>query len=120
MGNRILNVAIDIARNLTHKKYRIAAIITDRRNKILSIGWNSYSKSHPEQLRWAKKNNNHHKIWLHAEISALVRCKDGIPYHIYIARVYRNGQPAMASPCLLCADAIKHAGIKKVIYTQSP
>lgn len=118
--NKILNIAADIAKNLVDQKYKIAAIITDKRNKILSIGWNSYSKSHPLQFRWAKKNHNNHRIFLHAEISAIVRCKEGVPYHIYIARVNRKGGVRLAKPCPICEMAIQDVGIKKVIYTQSP
>ncbi len=118
--NKILNIAVDVAKNLVDQKYKIAAIITNKRNKVLSIGWNSYSKSHPKQLRWAKKNHNSHRIFLHAEISAIIRCKDGIPYHIYVARVNRKGEARLAKPCKICKMAIMDVGIKKVVYTQSP
>lgn len=117
--NKILNIAADIAKNLVDQKYKIAAIITDKRNKILSIGWNSYSKSHPKQLRWAKKSHNSNRIFLHAEMSAMIRCKEGIPYHIYVARVNRKGKTRLAKPCDMCSRAIRDVGIKKIVYTTS-
>ena len=117
--NKILDIAVDIARNLIDQRYRMAAVITNKRNKILSIGWNSYSKSHPTQFLWAK-NVNPEKIWLHAEMSAIIRCKEGMPYAIYVARVNRKGEARLAKPCEICEMAIMDVGIKKVVYTQSP
>lgn len=116
--NKILNIAIDIASNLKHSKYRIASIITDKRNKILSIGWNDYHKTHPMQWICAQKSKNKARIYFHAEIMALVRCREENPYAIYIARVDKKNCPAIAKPCDICATAIKTAGIKKVIFTQ--
>ena len=117
--NKILNVAIDIAKNLPCQRYQIAAIITDKRNKVLSIGWNSYRKSHPTQLFWAQKSRNKSKIYFHAEIMALVKCKEGIPNAIYIARVGKRGESRIAKPCDICRNALRSAGIRKVIYTTS-
>lgn len=40
------------------------------------------------------------------------------PDTIYVARVLRiDGSIAIAKPCARCFTAIKHAGIKKIIYT---
>ena len=55
---------------------RVAAIITDKRGNILSEGINSYEKTHPLQAQLASKFKKHsHRVFLHAEISALIRDK---------------------------------------------
>jgi len=114
----MLNMAIEIARNIPYHKYRIACIVTNKRGRILSVGKNSYTKTHPRQAYYAQKSENKHKIYLHAEIDALCRC-DGKPYAIYVARVNRKGMPGLAKPCDICRMAIRDMGIKKVVYTTS-
>lgn len=36
---------------------------------------------------------------------------------LYVARSYRNGEPAMSAPCTKCQELIRAAKIRKVIYT---
>ena len=90
MNKQILNKGIQLAKNLNPDKYRLVALITDKRGNIISTGHNSYEKSHPKQAHYAKKVGNIHKIFLHAEIAALLGCKK-IPYAIYIIRINKQG-----------------------------
>ena len=63
----MLNKAINIAKQLKNKKQNICAIITDRRGNILSIGTNSYTKSHPLQAYYCElATKENHKIFVHA------------------------------------------------------
>ena len=113
----MIDFAIELAQNISHKGYRLACIITDKRGRILSTGFNSYSKTHPKQAYFAKKYGRHARIFLHAEMSALIRVKHGIPHHIYIARVDKKGNPRLAKPCPICYSAIRDSEIKKITYT---
>jgi len=100
------------------QQQRVAAIITDNKGNILSTGLNSYDKTHPLQAKYANKTNNECNVFLHAEIAALVKNHSGqTPSKIYVARIYKNGDYALAKPCPICSMAIKEAGIKEVIYT---
>lgn len=90
-------------------KYDFTAIIYDKKGNILSIGKNSYVKTHPLQARTAKKVGEPEKIFLHAEISAIVKCRNIDKAHkIVVFRFDKKGKPAMAKPCKVCADAIKN------------
>ena len=51
----MLDKAIKLALNKKSDKYSLCAIITDKKGSILSIGWNSYKKSHPKQAYYAEK-----------------------------------------------------------------
>ena len=103
-----------------NKKFFILAKITDKRGHVLSIGWNSYVKTHPMQARMAKRSRSPLKEFLHAEMMAIIRL---LPQHrskAYSITVYRfdaNGRPALAKPCPICMSAIRAAGIKRVYYT---
>lgn len=115
----MLNKAIKFASQIKSDKYRLCAIITDKKGNILSIGHNSYSKTHPRQFYFAKKVGTAHRIFLHAEIDALLKIPYGsIPNSIYIARVGKNKQPLLAKPCSICQMAIQDARIKNIYYTK--
>ncbi len=114
----MLNLAIEIAQNIPYHRHRIACIVTNKRGRILAVGKNSYTKTHPRQAYYAAKSGNRTRIFLHAEIDALCRC-EGTPYAIYVARVNRKGEARLAKPCSICEMAIKDVGIRKVVYTTS-
>jgi tRNA(Arg) A34 adenosine deaminase TadA len=98
--------------------FQVAAFITDKRGNIISKGLNSYSKTHPMQAELAEKTGNPDRIYLHAEIAALVKARKQ-PYAIYIARKYKNEEFALAKPCPICSLALQEAGVKKIVYTSS-
>jgi deoxycytidylate deaminase len=100
------------------QKQNITAILYDKRGKILSIGKNSYIKTHPLQAKSAQAVGEGYKIFLHAEIDALVKAKTWDKAHkLVITRFTKDGEPAMAKPCKVCQHAINLAGIKLVEHT---
>lgn len=100
------------------KKQEVIAIIRDKRKRILSVGKNSYEKSHPWMAMLAAKFNVPFKIYLHAEVDAILKCPDLSRAHsIEVIRFDKNGQPANAKPCEICQEAIRMSGIKKVTHT---
>jgi len=114
----MLNRCIKKAYQLENKKQRVFAIITDSHNRILASGSNSYSKSNPLQAYYAELvTKERHKIYVHAELQALVRLKGRKADKIFVARVSKNGTPLPSSPCPICKLALHDAGIKKIITT---
>jgi len=113
----MLNRCIKLASKLENKKQRIYAIITDNHNRILASGTNSYTKSHCLQAYYCELANQPHKIYIHAELQALVRLKGRKATKIYVARVSKAGLPLPALPCPICKMAILDAGIHEVITT---
>lgn len=102
----------------SNKKHSITAIIYDKRGRVLSIGKNTYVKTHPLQKRLANKVGLPHKEFLHAEISAIVKCRDlSKAYKITVLRFNKDGSAALAKPCPICEQAIEAAGIKHVSHT---
>lgn len=96
----------------------ITALIYDKRGRVISVGQNSYVKTHPYQARLAQQMGEGYKIFLHAEIHAITRCRDIDRAHkISIFRYDKQGQPALAKPCDICASAIRQAGIRYVEHT---
>ena len=97
-------------------KHIIKATVYDRNNNVISIGFNSYSKTHPLQYHYAAKAKQPEKIYLHAEIAALIKAKKK-GYRITIERYNKQGKPMLAAPCPICLLAIKEAGIEIVQHT---
>lgn len=100
------------------KKFQVTAIIYDKRGKVLSVGNNSYIKTHPLQAEHARRAGEPYKIYLHAEVHAITRCHDIAKAHrIAIFRYLEDGSPADARPCKVCCSALKAANIKIIEHT---
>ena len=99
--------------------YKLSAALYDKRGRILAVGTNSYSKSHPLQGKFAVEAGKPDAIFLHAEIDALRRCKDWSSIRkIVIERYDINGNPKLAKPCKVCQHAIESIGIPEIEYTE--
>ncbi len=98
------------------RRQSVTAIVYDRRGRVLSVGHNSYKKTHPEMARWARLAGEPYRIYLHAETAALAKCR-GVPYRIRIQRFDYLGRPVLAKPCRVCSLAIRESGIKVVEFT---
>lgn len=99
------------------KRFKIEAKAYDKRGQLLASGKNSYTKSHPLMQFFAHKVGLHEKIYLHAEVQALLRCGDKQPHKLVVERYKEDGSPAMVKPCPVCQEAIKAFGVKIVQYT---
>ena len=100
------------------KKFSVTAIVYDKRGRVLSVGSNSYVKTHPLQADHARRAGEPSKIFLHAEVHAITRCRDITKaYRMAIFMYLEDGSPASARPCCICQSAIKEAGIKFVEHT---
>lgn len=100
------------------RKHSLTAIIYDKRGRVLSVGQNSYTKTHTLQAKYANKCGKPDAIFLHAEIHAMIKCQDLSRAHrIFVSRYDMGGRPRMAKPCPICESAIEAAGIKIIEWT---
>lgn len=103
---------------MTTKRFSITAVIYDKRGNVLSIGKNSYVKTHPLQAVYARRAGEPHKIYLHAELHAITRCANVERAHkMVVFRYTEDGSPARAKPCKICQQAIDKTNIKIVEHT---
>lgn len=90
---------------------------TTKRNRIAAIGRNSYTKTHPEQARYARLAGSPKKEFLHAEVAALLRSPNDVDT-LFVMRFNKQGDPVCAKPCPLCNIAIRLFNPKlRVIHT---
>lgn len=85
-------------------KQRLVAIAASK-GKIVGIGYNSYSRTHPYQRSLAIRVGEPKKEYLHAEVAALLRSRV-VPDDLYVVRINRKGEFAYAAPCPICRLAI--------------
>ena len=116
--SKMLPQAIALAQlNPINKLPKLCAILATRDGHIF-LGYNRY-KTHPLQARFGK---NDRAIYLHAEIDAIVQAARGRSDirggRMWVARVLRDGQPALARPCAGCMRALIHFGIEEVEWTE--
>ena len=97
---------------------QLTAIIYDKRGRVLSIGKNSYVKTHPLQYKYAKRFKEFSKVYLHAELDAIIKLRNkGTPFLMRVFRYGRDGSPRCAKPCRICETAIREYGIERVEQT---
>ena len=109
-AQKTANLSLGVGRN---KNYRVGAVLFDKRENILACKFNSY-KTHPILSKFTKYPH------LHAEQACLLhRGLDNCEgLSILVTRVkHPNNTLTMASPCDVCMNMLKLAGIKNIYYT---
>jgi len=98
-------------------RMRVGAMTLDNKGRILSIGFNSYTKSHP--LMYTNRYFDGHKIYLHAEVDALVKARNkGVTArYMIIARIGAKGDLKLAKPCIRCMYQLALSELDSVYYT---
>jgi deoxycytidylate deaminase len=96
-----------------HIKHSLTAVVFDKRGRPLSVGRNSYTKTHPIQAKAAAATGNPHRIYLHAEIDAIIKLDNpSKAYKIVVFRYDKKGNPANAKPCDACMSLINKLNLK--------
>lgn len=98
-------------------KHSLTARCYDRKGNLLSTAVNSYRKTHPLQAYFANRVGHPAKIYLHAEIHAIIKAGDRQIHRIEIERRGKSGNQLLAKPCAICMEAIHAYGIKEISFT---
>lgn len=96
---------------MTKKRYLIKAETFSTSGKKLSEAYNNYSKTHPIQAHFAKLAGQPARVYLHAEILAIIRAADKPIHTIRIT----NLSGKLSNPCPVCMKAISAYGISRII-----
>lgn len=98
------------------RKYALTALAYAKDGRLLAIGQNSYTKTHPLQKKLATKVGRPEAIYLHAEMAALVKAREPV-HRLVVLRYGRDGRPRNAEPCSICKEAILLFGVKHITHT---
>ncbi len=105
--NEMLSAATQMAsEHVSGGRVRTIAMFTDKRYNVLAAAGNTYTRTHPQQARWARKRGSPYKQCLHAEIrAAIMLAKSGkanSAKFLYVAAVSEAGNILCAKPCMVC------------------
>jgi tRNA(Arg) A34 adenosine deaminase TadA len=116
ISDSILQLAINTAKSSPSKK-KIGAILL-RKSKVIVTATNLEKKTHPIQASFAEKVGMKEKIYLHAEINALIKAKEDVDT-IVVARIggHSHNELRMSKPCPICQMALEIKQVRKVIYS---
>ena len=91
--------------------FHVAAIF--QRNKILSIGQNSF-KTHPLAKKFGHKGSCQH-----SELNAIIKygMEDCSGLNMAVLRIDRRGKLNMSKPCYSCRKLIDHVLLRNIYYT---
>ena len=96
----------------------LKAYCYNKKGRLLSTAENNYNKTHPIQKYFAQQVKEPAKIYLHAEIAAIIKAGDQKIHKLVITRYSPRTHKALnAKPCPICQEAIKAYGIQYVSYT---
>jgi hypothetical protein len=98
-------------------KHVVSAFVYDKRGRLLASGQNSYVKTHPLMAKAGTSVGEPHKIYLHAEVAALIKCDWTKAYRLLVTRYGKDGSPLLAKPCIVCRSVISRTSIKIVEHT---
>ena len=114
MNDNLYDLAIEVAKSSPSKKL-VGAVLLNK-NRVVTTATNLERKSHPLQAKFAERVGLKEKIFLHAEIAALVKCREECDT-IIVARVNSQNKLRNSRPCPICSLALKQAGVSKVHYS---
>ena len=103
------------------RRYRIRAQVWGD-HQVLAKEHNSYQITHPLQRFFAQQVGQPSKIYLHAEVRALIAaslkssCKNKT---LYVERTDEVGNIHLAKPCIICVYACIFFGIEDIMYSIS-
>ena len=111
-----MDLAIKVAESSESKK-KVGAVLLNK-GRPITHGVNKDRKTHPLQAKFAEMVGLEDKIYLHAEISALVKCKSDADT-IVVARLggHNHDELRLSKPCPICSLALKEAGIRHIYYS---
>ena len=116
IDRQTMELALDNA-DSSLSRNKVGAILLNK-GRVVAKGVNQDTKSHPLQARLAELVGLEEKIYLHAGIAALIKCRSDADT-IVVARVggHRGDELRNARPCPICTLALEQAGIKHIYYT---
>ena len=114
ISDNLLQLAIETAQSSPSRR-KIGAVLL-KKSKVIATAVNLEQKSHPLQAKLANKVGLPEKIYLHAEIHALIKAKEDADC-IIVARINNQGKLRNSKPCPICALALESENITKICYT---
>lgn len=112
-----LRLAVEVAATSPSRK-KVGAVLFNSKKRVITTAVNNDDKSHPRQAWWAERVGLKEKIYLHAEMAALIKAREDADTIVVVRLGGHDGKSLRnAKPCPICEPALRYAGIKHVYYS---
>ena len=114
-SRRYISLAKKVAEQSDYEKFRHGAVLV-RGSSVRNMACNKHRHCHfGKRFREAHTGN----ATLHAELGVILGMDRTVTQGatVYTTRVNKEGQSRMSKPCPMCESAMRHVGIKRVVYT---
>ena len=112
---RVIELSAKVAQQSDSPDYRHGAVLVRGSNALNT----SFNKNTFCSFGQRFRHPEHGDPTLHAELGVILgmdrKSTEGAT--VYVARVGKNGDYRLSKPCSMCYTAMKHVGIKRVVYT---
>ena len=94
-----------------------------QRNRLISIGINNPTKTHPKNLEIGFFNKRgediSHTVGVHSELSAILKLgeEDCSKFTLVNTRINRNHQLDFSKPCEGCTSLLEQLNLRKIYYS---
>ena len=114
-NKRYISLAKKIAEQSDYGKFRHGAVLV-RGSSVRNMACNKHRHCNFGK-RFREANTG--TATLHAELGAILGMDRSVTQGatVYTARVNKEGHSRMSKPCPMCENAMRHVGIRRVIYT---
>ena len=113
--SRYMDLAKRVASQSAYPEYKHGAVLI----KGSSIRNTAYNKNNSSSFGRRFQKEHAGRATVHAELGVILGLDRTITTGatVYVARVGKCGEYRLSKPCSMCHAAMKHVGIKKVVYT---
>ena len=113
--SRYMVLAKRIAGQSTYPEYKHGAVLV----KGGSIRNTAHNKNNFSSFGKRFQKDHNGRPTVHAELGVILGLDRAITTGatVYVARVGKCGEYRLSKPCSMCHAAMKHVGVKKVVYT---
>lgn len=111
--DRFIQVAIEEAKKSDHSRYKVGAVIFDKKH-LISKGHNYTQRSakhlHPKFQKWPGS--------VHAEVDTILKAKTELRgLSIFVVRIGSDDKFRNSRPCKYCRIYLRHVGLKHIYYS---
>lgn len=115
-----IQYCIDMAAKQPYVKgqSRHYACLVNKKGQVVAESANSYTLTHTKQFHYAKRAGRPEAIYLHSEISCILKDRNRKGVKLFVVRIDSKGKAYYSAPCEVCSLALKeYTNIKSVEYS---
>jgi tRNA(Arg) A34 adenosine deaminase TadA len=116
LASRLIEKSFEYIERCSGKTRHVSFLV--RRNKILSVGWNSKIKSHPLSHKFKYWNGS-----VHSELHAITRFRGSVSdistCDLWNVRIDRIGDIRLSKPCIKCMKLLIAFKVRNIYYTNN-